>query len=122
MRSLTVQQREYGAYWTLDELPATERVAYGAIYMQVAARVESTGIDEEAKTLLGVLPQLLLTDRKLNNHGGSAFLERCQQVVQLRDLGALLPAGPTSARRRRLESARDDERVLKDVLQLIHKP
>ena len=45
-------------------------------------------------------------------------MARCEQVIALRDLDALLRR-PADRHRRRLASANDDERVLQDVLKLI---
>ena len=69
--------------------------------------------------LLALLPCLLLTDRRLTRNDRNLFMERCHQVVALRDLGPLVDR-PESRHRRRLTSAMDDERVLTDVLKLIH--
>ena len=53
--------------------------------------------DEEtnhlARRLLGLLPRLLLTDGQRIENGRNVFLERCNQVMELRELDVLLAIG-----------------------------
>ena len=72
--------------------------------------------------LNGVLPRLLLTDRRLtrNSHGNHVdlFMERVRQVVQLRGLDDLLARGPSSTRTL-ASSVPSEERTRADVLKAI---
>ena len=116
LRSLDPVEFEYGAFWTMDTLPRDAAMAFGHVFRQCVRRVLDHE-DAEAQVLLAMLPQLLLSHRRLTHNGRNLFLERCQQVLELRDLRSLVRQ-PETRYRRRLVGPNDDERVRRDVLKL----
>ena len=117
LRSLGRVEYEYCAFWTLDTLPRDEAMAFGHIFRECVRRVMDHD-DAEAQLLLALLPQLLLTCRRITHNGRNLFIERCQQVLELRDLRSLVRQ-PETRHRRRLVGPNDDGRVRQDVLKLI---
>ena len=89
IRGLPREQTEHARFWTVDDLPKQEATAYGLIAKQVVRRIIDTN-DADAKVLLGLLPDMLLTDRQLTRNGRRIFLERCHQLVALRNVEELV--------------------------------
>ena len=85
IRSLRREQYEYNPFWTFDSLPPTESLAFGHLFRLCIRRILDHD-DPEAQVLLALLPQLLLTDRRLTRNGTNCFLDRCRQVMAMRDL------------------------------------
>ena len=104
-------------YASADHLKVENRAAYTRVWCEVAKH--GFAGDEEThrlgRRLMGLLPRLLLTDGEKIHDNRNVFLERCNQVMELRGLDELLGRG-TVGRRRRLVAARSDARTKKDVL------
>ena len=86
---------------------------------QVIQRIVDFGGDREARILFGLLPRLLLVDRRFSRHSHGAridmFMERVRSVLTLRELPRLLERRDISTRTR-ASSVRTDERTTRDVV------
>ena len=74
--------------------------------------------DVQEQIIMALLPHVLSTCRRITHNGRNLFIERCQQVLELRDLRSLVRQ-PETRHRRRLVGPNDDGRVRQDVLKLI---
>ncbi|KAL3919612.1 MAG: hypothetical protein SGPRY_005565, partial [Prymnesium sp.] len=81
LRSLGRMEYEYCAFWFLD---THEAMAFGHIFRQCVRRVMDHN-NPEAQILLALLPQLLLSCRRITHNGRNLSIERCQQVLELPD-------------------------------------
>ena len=120
--SMPVEDRDNCPYATLDGYedlhPAHQRV-YGMLASQVLRRIVDVPGDRAARRLFGVLPRLLLVDRRMtryrNNSQVNLFMGRVRRVLELRDMEEMLQPRDCSTRTR-ASSVVTEERVRKDVL------
>ena len=119
LRAMSAEDKDNCPYVTLDDMHANYKRVFGLVAIQVAQRIVDHDDDREVRILFGLLPRLLLVDRRFTRmtHGAriDLFMERVRSALSLRDLPRLLERRDTSTRTQ-ASSVRTDERTTRDVV------
>ena len=119
LRALPREARDNCPYVTLDSLHPNYARVYGIVAGMVLRRIADYGHDREARRLYGLLPRILLVERRFTrfSHGSriDMYMQRVRMLLALRELPQLLEERDVSTRTR-ASSVRTDDRTRADVL------